>query len=208
MREEAQRLGAREVLAGIDLLAEGVEAGDGVGDVRPRVERRDVHAVAVDAHLDAVIDDGAEGRPAGLGSADVTQRKAAICTPTPRVLRRVSSSSVTSGTWCTHQRLSPIGNSLFTASQFSTTCCSPARFCTLFSLRQPAWATRRCASRHACPEPSGAAHSPIEPVCSMSSPKNSNELRRRSFSSGSSGSGWLCRKFICRRMVASPSRWS
>jgi hypothetical protein len=41
-------------------------------------------------------------------------------------------------------------------------------------LRHPASATSRCASRHTAPAPSGAAHSPIEPVIIMSSPKNWN----------------------------------
>ena len=39
-----------------------------------------------------------------FGSVDVTQRNAAICTPQPSALSRVSRSVVTSGTWCTIQR--------------------------------------------------------------------------------------------------------
>jgi hypothetical protein len=38
-------------------------------------------------------------------------------------------------------------------------------------LCHPACATSRCASRHTAPLASGAAHSPIDPVISMSSPK-------------------------------------
>ena len=43
-----------------------------------------------------------------------------------------------------------MSNSSFTVSYASTTCCRPARFWTLFSLRQPACATRRCASARRC----------------------------------------------------------
>ena len=84
-REQAQRLLARELLVAIDLRAKRVHAGDREVDVRPRVERRDVHAVAVDADLDAVIDDRAElvDQTTTFGSDEVTQRNAAIWTPHP-----------------------------------------------------------------------------------------------------------------------------
>ena len=57
---------ARELLAGVDPCAERVQPGRRVVDVRPRIQRRDVHAVAVDARLNAVVDDRAERRPDDL----------------------------------------------------------------------------------------------------------------------------------------------
>ena len=137
----------------------------------------------------------------------MTQLNAFICTAAGIALSRFSSSVVANGTWCTIQRRSLIPNSALTASYAQTTCASPARLPTLFSFRQRACATSRCASIQTAPAPSGAAHSPIDPVIIMSSPKNWNEFFSRSFSSGRFGSFWLCRKFVCSRTNVLPSRW-
>jgi hypothetical protein len=75
-------------------------------------------------------------------------------------------------------------------------------------LRHWYWPTSRCASRQTAPELIGAAHSPIAPVIIIGSPKNWNWLRSRSCSSGSAGSFWFCRKFICSRTIVLPSRCS
>jgi len=64
----------------------------------------------------------------------------------------------------------------------------------------------RCASCQTAPALIGAAHSPIEPVIIIGSPKSWNSLRSRSCSSSSAGSVWFCRKFICSRTKARPSR--
>ena len=61
-REQAERLLARDLLVAVDPVAERVDAGRREVDVQPRIERRDVDAVAVDAGLDAVIDDRPERR--------------------------------------------------------------------------------------------------------------------------------------------------
>jgi ADP-ribosylglycohydrolase len=60
--EEAQRLLTRQLLIAVHLGAERVDAGDGERDVRPGIERRNVDTVAMDADLDAVVDDRPERR--------------------------------------------------------------------------------------------------------------------------------------------------
>ncbi len=46
----------------VHLVAERIDARGGVVDVQPGVQRRDVDAVAVDAHLNAVVHDGSKRR--------------------------------------------------------------------------------------------------------------------------------------------------
>ena len=69
---------ARELLVAVDLGAERVHAGRREVDVQPRIERRDVDAVAVDADLNAVVDDRAERRADDdlrIGRGDPAERR-------------------------------------------------------------------------------------------------------------------------------------
>ena len=113
-------------------------------------------AVAVDADLDAVIDDRPERRADDdLRIASTSPSGTRPSARRSRAPSAVSSrSGVTTGTWCTIQRRPVMSNSLLTASYASTTCVRPARFCTLFSLRQPACADQplRLAPDRAAPE--------------------------------------------------------
>ena len=86
--------------------------------MRPRVERRDVHAVAVEA-LDAVIEDRAERRPDDdlrIARGDPAERRHLHAAA--ERLEPVSRSAVTAtpATWCTIQRRPVMSNSLLTAS--------------------------------------------------------------------------------------------
>src|SRR6185436_14704618 len=56
-RVRVERLLARDLTSGVDLLSEHVEAGGGVVQREPRVMRRDVHAVLVHACGDAARED-------------------------------------------------------------------------------------------------------------------------------------------------------
>ena len=107
---------------------------------------------------------------------------------------------MTTGTWWTIQRRLVMSNSLFD------------RLVGLDDLRQagqilhavlvaPAGLRRRAAAPRARRRRCRAAPPTRRstPVIIMSSPKNWNWLRSRSFSSGSAGSFWFCRKFICSR---------
>ena len=62
-----ERLLPRDRLARVDLLAERVDARDRVVDVRPRVERRDVDAVAVEPALIPLSTISRNGEPLFVG---------------------------------------------------------------------------------------------------------------------------------------------
>ena len=60
--EHAKSLVASELLVAVDALSERIHASNGEVDMRPGIERSDVDAIAVHAHLNAMIDDRAEWR--------------------------------------------------------------------------------------------------------------------------------------------------
>src|SRR6185437_4770112 len=84
-RVQANRLVPGDLLPDVDDVAESVLTGARVVHAEPRVQRRDVHAVEVDAGLDAVVEDRTERGAGGRTGARHVAEGAALHGPADRL---------------------------------------------------------------------------------------------------------------------------
>ena len=114
-----ERLLARDLLPGIDLLAKDVEAGRRVVQRKPGVVRRDVNAVFVQAGVDAAREDLRKKRPdrQPVGARNAAEpAEPGHRNATVQVLRRASWSGVAKSACCRPQRRVLMPNSWSIAS--------------------------------------------------------------------------------------------